>query len=95
MRFIWQVDNIKCGGCAGRIRQQLSKLAGVSLVEVDVGLAQVRVEADEASENLILAELARLGYPLSGTSQGLSAIQADVRSFVSCAIGRMQSETAS
>lgn len=85
----WQVDNIKCGGCAGRIRQQLLTLAGVRDVQVDVEQGVVRVEADDDQESAILARLNRLGYPLSGTASGLAAVGADVRSVVSCAIGRL------
>jgi copper chaperone len=86
----WQVDNIKCGGCAGRIRQQLLTIQGVSDVQVDVDLGRVRVEADAEQEGVILARLTRLGYPLSGSTSGLAAVEADLRSVVSCAIGRLQ-----
>lgn len=88
----WQVDNIKCGGCVGRIRQQLLTLEGVSDVQVDVEQGVVRVEADAEQETAILARLKRLGYPLSGSTSGLAAVEADVRSVVSCAIGRLQSD---
>jgi copper chaperone len=88
----WKVDNIKCGGCAGRIRQQLLSLVGVSDVQVDVEQGVVRVEADADQFPAILARLKRLGYPLTGTTSGLAAVEADVRSVVSCAIGRLQSD---
>lgn len=90
--FSWQVDNIKCGGCAARIRQQLLLLTGVSEVEVDVAQGKVTVQSETGSELTVLACLKRLGYPLTGTTSGLSAVEADVRSVVSCAIGRLQSD---
>lgn len=86
----WQVDNIKCGGCAGRIRQQLLGLSGVSDVQVDIKQGVVRVEADAEQADAILSRLKRLGYPLTGSTSGLAAVEADVRSMVSCAIGRLQ-----
>jgi copper chaperone len=88
----WKVDNIKCGGCAGRIRQQLLSLVGVSDVQVDVEQGVVRVEADADQFPAILARLKRLGYPLTGTTSGLAAVEADVRSVVSCAIGRLHAD---
>lgn len=88
----WKVDNIKCGGCAGRIRQQLLSLVGVSDVHVDVEQGVVRVEADSEQASAILARLKRLGYPLTGTTSGLAAVEADVRSVVSCAIGRLHAD---
>lgn len=88
----WKVDNLKCGGCAGRIRQQLLDLTGVTDVQVDIEQGVVRVEADAEQAPTILARLKRLGYPLSGTTSGLAAVEADVRSVVSCAIGRLQAD---
>ncbi len=89
----WTVDNIKCGGCASRIRQQLLTLPGVDEVQVDVEQGLVRVEGDAEQSAAILARLKRLGYPLTGSTSGLAAVQADVRSVVSCAIGRLQSDS--
>ena len=93
MIFTWSVDNIKCGGCAGRIRQQLLTLAGVTHVDVDVALGDVKVEAEEGHQEAIVTRLKRLGYPLRGTTSGLSAVEADVRSVVSCALGRLQTDS--
>jgi len=92
MRFSWQVDNIKCGGCANRIRQQLLTLNGVEEVRVDVEQGMVHVEADDQLESTILARLKRLGYPLHGSASGLAAVEADVRSVVSCDIGRLNTD---
>lgn len=92
MTFSWHVDNIKCGGCAARIRQQLLLLTEVSEVEVDVVQGKVTVQAEAGSEPTVIERLKRLGYPLTGTTSGLSAVEADVRSVVSCAMGRLQSD---
>ena len=92
MIVTWQVDNMKCGGCAGRIRQQLMTLVGVSEVHVNIEQGTVSVNAEPEQESAIIARLTRLGYPLQGTTSGLAAVEADVRSVVSCAIGRLQAD---
>ncbi|MBB1126241.1 heavy-metal-associated domain-containing protein [Thiospirillum jenense] len=87
----WQIDNVKCDGCANRIRHALSALPGVNDVTVNVAQHEVCFAANENQLAQIEAELLRLGYPRSGQVNGFAAIKADVVSVVSCAIGRMQS----
>jgi copper chaperone len=86
------VDNIKCGGCANRIHHQLSAIEGVKSVDVNVEQRQVIVDADTALTDVIRQQLARLGYPEAGTTAGIAAVGADLRSVVSCAIGRVQGD---
>ena len=89
-----QVENIKCGGCANSIRQKLTALTGVAAVEVEVENGVVQLELDEAvGSDAILAtvkeKLASMGYPESGSVEGLKSAGAKAKSFVSCAVGRM------
>lgn len=92
MQMQWQVDNLKCGGCTNRIEQQLAQIEGVQRVSVALETSTVTVEADEQMPaQTIVDTLTRLGYPVTGTTQGLSALEADLRSVVSCALGRLQS----
>jgi len=88
----WQIDNVKCGGCARRIRQQVAALAGVSRVSVDIESATISFDAADNVQLMVAETLAALGYPRSGSVSGLGAVAADVRSVVSCAIGRLQSD---
>jgi copper chaperone len=90
--IIWHVDNVKCGGCANRIRKKLQAIAGVTDVRVDVEQAQLYFDAPDERLADIEAVLLVLGYPRTGTTLGLAAVGADVRSVVSCAIGRFQSD---
>ena len=90
MKKTWQLDNIKCAGCVERIRQQLSQIASVEDLEVDLEKGSLSLDCLAEQEAVILARLKSLGYPLAGTTFGLSAVEADVRSVVSCAIGRLQ-----
>jgi len=90
--IVWDVDNIKCGGCANRITQKLQAIVGVTKVSVDIEQSQIHFEANESVVADVEHTLISLGYPRSGTTSGLSAVGADVRSVVSCAIGRLQRE---
>ena len=87
-----EVENIKCGGCAGSIRKGLTALEGVDAVEVDIEGGVVDVEATDERRDEIMRKLASMGYPATGSVQGLKSAGAKARSFVSCAVGRMDRE---
>ena len=89
MKFDFDVENIKCGGCAGTIKKRLQADAGISSVEVDVAAGRVSIEAETDATERWRAELLSMGYPEKGTAEGLAAAKAKAKSFVSCAIGRV------
>jgi copper chaperone len=92
MMHLFEVVNIKCGGCARSIDKALRALPGVQAVAVDVERGMVSVEAGAESREPLRSELLRLGYPETGSLEGLQALAAKGKSFVSCAIGRLGSE---
>ncbi len=83
------VENIKCGGCANSISSKLASLEGVQSVDVDVENGVVRTEAIESMRDALTASLLKMGYPESGTAEGIAAAKAKAKSFVSCAVGRV------
>ena len=83
------VDNLKCGGCASTIRHRVQELPGIAGVWVDPEAGTVRFEHDGTTANdEVLTLLHRLGYPEAGTGGTVEK----VKSYVSCAIGRIHSE---
>jgi copper chaperone len=91
-----QVENIKCGGCASSIRKGLLSDTRVKDVNVDVEQGKISIDvsanssaADESIRNELAAALLKMGYPESGTAEGIRAAKAKAKSFVSCAIGRV------
>lgn len=87
MKNTFNIQNLKCGGCANTIITQLSKLDGISDVTVDNDTDEVSFET--ISENDIEAvknKLSDLGYPIVGDANSLPK---KAKSFVSCAVGRM------
>lgn len=83
-----KVDNLKCQGCAKTIRRELTWIGEVINVDVDVEASTVKV--DYAGKNkmreVFVEKLRKLGYPEEGTGN----INQKVKSYVSCAIGRIQ-----
>jgi copper chaperone len=84
-----EVENIKCGGCASSIKKRLLEDARIKNVEVDVASGVVSIEASEDAGSDWKALLLKLGYPERGTAEGVAAATAMAKSFVSCAIGRV------
>ena len=89
MNYQFSVENIKCGGCASSIKKSLLEDGRISAVEVDVENGQVSIEASEDACDEWRAALLKMGYPESGTAEGIAAAKAKAKSFVSCAIGKV------
>lgn len=87
-----EVENIKCGGCANSIRKGLLDIEGLESVEVDIESGAIEIgTTDDAIRLMVIEKLAAMGYPERGSVHGLQSAGAKARSFVSCAVGRMQS----
>jgi copper chaperone len=93
MSYTIAVENIKCGGCANTIRTKLLSQALVQAVDVDIQHGQVRVEGNPETRDKVTMALARMGYPETGSVEGMRAAAAKAKSFVSCAIGRIDNAT--
>lgn len=83
------VENIKCGGCASSIEKKLLEDERISAVDVDIEKGVVEIEASELAIDDWTAALLKMGYPESGTAEGMAAAKARAKSFVSCAVGRI------
>ncbi len=91
MNIVIEVENIKCGGCANTIKTKMEVIEGIHSVEVDIEAGKVSIDGDESLRNDYTAALAKMGYPEVGSVQGLESAGAKAKSFVSCAVGRMNS----
>lgn len=84
------VQNLKCGGCAHTITTKLSKLEGVSNVQVVVEKSEVQVEFTPENLSTPLNKvLSDIGYPPEGEKNSLVT---KAKSVVSCATGKLGSE---
>ncbi|WP_421804646.1 heavy-metal-associated domain-containing protein [Flagellimonas sp.] len=87
MRTTFQVQNLKCGGCAKTISSKLSGIKEIKEVIVEKDSSSVSFDhqsADEAS--LVKEALKRMGYP---TIEDGNGFMDKAKSFVSCASGKM------
>lgn len=63
MKLEFQVQNVKCQGCASAIREGLGQHPQVREVRVDVPTGQVIVETTEDVRKELNRMLKELGYP--------------------------------
>ncbi len=91
MSYEIKVENIKCGGCAGTISKRVNELDSVDGCQVDVENGTVSITGNASARNEVAQLLLTLGYPENGTAEGLKAVKAKAKSFVSCAVGKMSS----
>lgn len=86
MKKSFEVMNVKCGGCANRVKEALKEEFGE--VEVDVEQKSLTLEIEETQEEALKKKLKELGYPVVGDENGFFT---KAKSFISCAIGKVQS----
>jgi copper chaperone len=91
MTYDISVENIKCGGCASTITTRLNEMDVIDSCDVDIEKGIVSIHGDESKRDEVTRLLLKLGYPESGTAEGLEAAKAKAKSFVSCAVGRINS----
>lgn len=91
MKYEITVENIRCGGCAGTITKKINTINGIDNTEVDINAGMVKVTGVEGLLETLISTLLKLGYPETGTSKGIAAARAKAKSFVSCAIGKINS----
>ena len=86
------VENIKCGGCASSIQKKLNEAFDTQSTEVNVEQGMVSLEADDTKRDEVVETLLGLGYPETDSVHGFDSAKAKAKSFVSCAIGRMDKD---
>jgi copper chaperone len=93
MRQTYEVKNVKCGGCAGTLKKSLRDEFGEVEVDLDVMPRKITLDIGPEKEEALKLALRKIGYPLVTDELGTFAtIETKAKSFVSCAIGRMDSE---
>ena len=93
MKQTFQVKNVRCGGCAGTLTKALAQDFGEVEVNLELEPREITLELKEGQEEALKLKLRSLGYPL--LSDELSTFQTvgtTAKSFVSCAIGKMDNK---
>lgn len=84
-----EIENLKCGGCAATIKKGLLSIEGIE--EVAINIEDSLVSVNTAEDRLIITvkeKLSKLGYPVVGDK---NTVLHKAKSFVSCAVGKMDS----
>ncbi|MCT4699915.1 heavy-metal-associated domain-containing protein [Tenacibaculum haliotis] len=82
------IENLKCGGCAATIKKGLLAIDAISNIEIDVEKSIVTINSENGDLAVVKEKLAKLGYPEVGDK---NTIIHKAKSFVSCAVGRIDS----
>ena len=83
------VENIKCGGCAGSITKKLVESFDTKDIEVNIEQGTISIDIDDTRRVEVAKVLLDLGYPETDSVHGFDSAKAKAKSFVSCAIGKM------
>ena len=92
MQESFEVFNVKCGGCASTLKSKLAEEFGE--IEVNLNVHPRKITLDMANKDVdkLSKALRELGYPLAAEEMSfMDRTSAKGKSFVSCAIGRMNS----
>lgn len=83
-----RIENLKCGGCAATIKKGILSLGAIEKVNIDVEKSIVSVSSQNHNLEEIKLKLSKLGYPEVGDKNTMIH---KAKSFVSCAVGRLDS----
>ncbi len=85
-----EIENLKCHGCANTIKKEIKRFPEVTNVSVSTEdhLVVIDYDSDEDLKEKFLNRLAKLGYPEKGNKN----LGNHIKSYVSCAIGRISKE---
>jgi len=89
MKTTLEIQNLKCGGCANTIFNKLTDNRNISDIIIDNDANTVSFSHKNDDDIIEIKELlTKLGYPVVGDK---NAFTTKAKSYVSCAIGRVNS----
>ena len=90
MKQTFEVYNVKCGGCANTLIKSLKEDFGEVDVNLDMNPRQITLDIEDREIESLKIKLRSLGYPLiSDELSGFEKATTTAKSFVSCAIGKI------
>lgn len=85
-----KIQNLKCGGCAHTIKEQLGALPGALSVSVNTDTDEVSISHEESLSRTVISEkLKAIGYPEAGDDNSTFT---KVKSYASCMIGKISKD---
>jgi len=90
MKQTFEVLNVKCSGCAGTLKKSLLESFGEIEVNLEVEPRQIILDVQDDKIESLRKKLISLGYPMSDENlDTIDKITTTAKSFVSCAVGKM------
>lgn len=90
MKQIFEVHNVKCGGCANTLIKSLKDEFGEVFVNLEVNPREISIDIEDNKIEDLKLKLRNLGYPLTSDElSGFEKATTTAKSFVSCAIGKI------
>ena len=86
MQSVIYIQNLKCGGCAKTITNNLSSLESVENITIDVEKSSISLSHQPEILEKIKQTLKNIGYPEQGENNNLLD---KAKSYMSCAVGKM------
>ncbi|MGJ0332082.1 heavy-metal-associated domain-containing protein [Aliarcobacter cryaerophilus] len=90
MKQTFEVHNVKCGGCANTLTKSLKDDFGSVEVDLSVNPRKIILDIEDNKIEELKLKLRSLGYPLTNDElSGFEKATTTAKSFVSCAIGKI------
>ncbi len=90
MKRTFEVLNVKCEGCANTLKTKLAKEFGDVEVNLETMPRQITLDIKPEEIDKLRNMLKTMGYPLSDEDLGtIENAAAKAKSFISCAVGKM------
>ena len=87
----FQVQNVKCGGCANTLMTKLNDAFGTIEVNLEVMPREITLKIADEEVPALREALKSLGYPMADEMLGFVENKtAQAKSFVSCAVGKFE-----
>ena len=86
-----EIVNLKCNGCVNTVKKGVLSIDGIDEVEVDLEASKVKIPTkNKELIEQVKEKLSKMGYPELGDA---NTMLHKAKSFVSCASGKMTSES--
>ena len=90
MKQTFEVLNVKCGACANTLIKSLKEEFGDVEVNLELHPRQITLDIEDSKKEALKLKLRSLGYPLTSDElSGFEKATTTAKSFISCAIGKM------
>lgn len=92
MKQTYEILNVKCGGCANTLKKALENDFKDVEVDLQSNPRKITLDIEPNDEEKLKLKLRSIGYPLVNDElSALETVSTKAKSFVSCAIGKINS----